>query len=453
MLLFSIFTRYQVAPGTWQICELESRELLSLCLKKLKNITKVHLVDATFLYTEPHSKRLKVKVTIQKEVFNGAVLQQVFVVEFVVQNLFCEACHRKEANDFWTAVVQVRQKATHKKTLFYLEQLIMKHQAHSNTVDIKAIHEGIDFYFDRKDDATKFIDFLQSVIPCRYIPSHQLISHDTHSNVSKYKFGFSVDVIPICKDDIMCLPLPLAHYLGNIGQICICLRITNHVYLIDPFTLKIAELDEQHYHRYPFKSFANSRMLTNYTVMEVEPVDQPDIDPAHARNYSDKHELADVWVIKSSELGKHENYVHARTHLGAQLSPGDQVLGFDVANSNINDQNMDKYTTSSKSIWPDVILVKKFFLDRATRRANRKWKLKRMNLEAGSVGTTINNDFADFMDDMEEDPMIRANINIYKDEHKINRTEEDVDPDLPTITLDEMLDENPQVMDTESTNP
>lgn len=83
-------------PGTWQLCTLESRELLSLCIKKLKNINKIHLVDAVFLYTEPHSKRLKVKLTIQKEVFNGAILQQVFVVEYVVQNLFCDACHRKE---------------------------------------------------------------------------------------------------------------------------------------------------------------------------------------------------------------------------------------------------------------------------------------------------------------------------------------------------------------------
>jgi nonsense-mediated mRNA decay protein 3 len=82
-------------PGTWQLCALESRELLSLCMKKLKNIGSVHLVDAVFKYTEPHSKRLKVELTIQKEVFNGAILQQVFVVEYVVQNLFCDACHRK----------------------------------------------------------------------------------------------------------------------------------------------------------------------------------------------------------------------------------------------------------------------------------------------------------------------------------------------------------------------
>lgn len=49
-------------------CALESRELLAICLKKLKGLNKVHLVDAGFVWTEPHSKRVKVKLTVQKEV-------------------------------------------------------------------------------------------------------------------------------------------------------------------------------------------------------------------------------------------------------------------------------------------------------------------------------------------------------------------------------------------------
>ena len=399
----------------------------------------MHLVDAVFVYTEPHSKRLKVKLTIQKEVFNGAILQQIFVVEYVVQNLFCEACHRKEANDYWTAVVQVRQKATHKKTLFYLEQLIIKHQAHTNTVDIKPKHEGIDFYFDKKDDAVKFVDFLQSVIPCRYTPSQQLISHDTHSNTYKYKFTYSVEVVPVCKDDIMCLPNGLAKYLGNIGQLCICLRITNQILLIDPFTLKTAELNEQYYFRNPFRPFATSRQLTNYTVIEVETVDDREHDQHVNRNYSSKHELADLWLIKTSELGKHENYVHTKTHLGAQLNPGDMVLGFDVANSNVNDDNYEAYSTSNKLL-PDVIVVKKFYVDRATRNAKRKWKLRRIKVDTESVGTTVNNDFDDFMNDMEDDQELRGMINIYKNlDYKDDPNFDD--SELPQISVNEMLDE------------
>lgn len=59
--------RFLSPPQTWTIAEPESRELLAICLKKLKGLNKVRLIDAGFIWTEPHSKRIKVKLTIQKE--------------------------------------------------------------------------------------------------------------------------------------------------------------------------------------------------------------------------------------------------------------------------------------------------------------------------------------------------------------------------------------------------
>lgn len=49
-------------------------------------------------------------LSLTLQVMNGAILQQVFVVEFVIQYQMCDDCHRVEAKDFWKAVVQVRQK-------------------------------------------------------------------------------------------------------------------------------------------------------------------------------------------------------------------------------------------------------------------------------------------------------------------------------------------------------
>jgi len=33
------------------------------------------MIDAGFIWTEPHSRRLKVKITVQKEVIGGTLLQ------------------------------------------------------------------------------------------------------------------------------------------------------------------------------------------------------------------------------------------------------------------------------------------------------------------------------------------------------------------------------------------
>ena len=100
-----VFYRYLQPPEQWIKCSLESRELLGLCLAKLKGLNRVRLIDAGFVWTEPHSKRIKVKLTIQAEVIGGAVLQQVFIVDFVINGQFCTDCHRVEAKDFWKANV------------------------------------------------------------------------------------------------------------------------------------------------------------------------------------------------------------------------------------------------------------------------------------------------------------------------------------------------------------
>ena len=51
--------------------------------------------------------RLKVKLTVQKEVMGGAVLQQSFVVEFAIRNKQCEDCAKQYTDGTWSAVVQV----------------------------------------------------------------------------------------------------------------------------------------------------------------------------------------------------------------------------------------------------------------------------------------------------------------------------------------------------------
>ena len=155
---------------------------MALCLKKLKGLAAVKLIDASFLWTEPHSKRLKIKMTIQAEVTGGAILQQTFVVEYTVAYQMCPDCHRVEAKDHWNCLVQVRQKTKQRKTLFFLEQLLIKYNATKDCVGIKPNHEGLDFFFASEGKGKALVEFLQSMIPIKYAHSKKLISHDSNSN-------------------------------------------------------------------------------------------------------------------------------------------------------------------------------------------------------------------------------------------------------------------------------
>ncbi len=64
------------------------------------------------------------------------------------------------------------------------------------------------------------------------------MSHDIHNNTHNYKHSFAVDIVPICKDNVVCLPAKLAQSLGNLGQVLVCIRVTTTVHLIDPNTLQ-----------------------------------------------------------------------------------------------------------------------------------------------------------------------------------------------------------------------
>ena len=161
-------------------------------MKKIVGLNKVKLVDAGFVWTEPHSRRIKVKLTIQKEIDSGAKLQQAFVVEFVVQNQQCDDCQRSYTTHTWNSCVQVRQKVCnrqssrcnwcaclqylrvplaaqvdHKKTFLYLEQVILKYNAHKSVIEIKQEPNGLDFFFRDRSHAVRFCDFLASVIPSK----------------------------------------------------------------------------------------------------------------------------------------------------------------------------------------------------------------------------------------------------------------------------------------------
>lgn len=348
--------RYLQPPSSWVTAPLESRQLLGICLKRVKGLNKLHLIDAGFIWTEPHSKRVKVKITVQKDE-NGAKLQQTTIIEFQIVNQICEDCQRVEAKDYWKCVVQVRQRARHKKTFFYLEQLILKMNAHQKTVSIKQTPDGIDFFYSVQPDARKLVDFLMTVAPCRFDTSKRLISHDVHSNTYNNKYTYSVEIVPICKDDIVCLPHSLARQL-DVGPICICTRITQLIHLMDPQTLKLVEIDVNTYWRSPFNSICTPKQLKEYTIM--------DIDVQENRRHvfgreSNKHELADAWVVRSSELATGGQQIHTKTHLGHLLNIGDLALGFDLVNANVNDSNLDALKPENI---PDVILIKKIYGDR-----------------------------------------------------------------------------------------
>ncbi|KAK4360039.1 hypothetical protein RND71_022268 [Anisodus tanguticus] len=433
---------YLQPPRSWIKAQLESKELLTFCIKRLKNLNKVKLVNAEFIWTEPHSKRIKVRLRVQKEVLNGAVIEQSYVVEYVVQDQMCESCSKVQANpDQWVAAVQLRQHVSHRRTFFYLEQLILKHDAANRAIKIQQSDQGIDFFFGHRSHALKFVDFVSRVVPVRTRNDKQLVSHDHKSNTFNYKYTFSVEISPICREDLICLPPKLASSLGNIGPLVICTKVSNSIALLDPFTLRHCFLDADQYWRASFKPLLSSRQLVEYVVLDV------DVVYAEVNIGGSKYVLADVQVARVSDFGKNDTIFYVRTYLGHLLDSGDYALGYDLYGANSNDFELEKY---KGLVLPEVILIKKSYEEKRQKKRGkpRCWKLKSLNMEVdNSAGKgrdqahKMNSEYEQFLRDLEENPDLRFNISLYRDkEYQRSETTSVADgEDVPSIPLEELL--------------
>lgn len=90
----------------------------------------------------------------------------------------------------------------------------------------------------------------------------------------------------------------------------------------------VAELSSSNFWRSPCNSIFNPKQLVEYIVMDIEPLKVKDQKSFPGQGaVSSRHVVADIWIVKASELGINDNTTHTRTHLGHLLKPGDSVLG------------------------------------------------------------------------------------------------------------------------------
>ncbi|KAJ4470664.1 NMD3 family-domain-containing protein [Lentinula edodes] len=459
--------RFLAPPQAWVLARPESSELLALCLKKLKGLPKVRLTEAHFIWTEPHSKRLRVSLTIQKEVLTSTILEQTFEIEYLVQHGQCPDCAKLAAKNTWKALVQVRQKVPHKRTFLFLEQLILKHGAQKDTISVKEVKDGLDFFYSQRSHAIKMVEFLTGVVPVRSKASEQLLSSDTHSNTANFKYTYSVEIMPICKDDLVCIPPKQARQLGNISPLTVCTRVGSSIQLLDPATLQTCEITSAIYWRNEFNSLATVTDLVEFTVLDVE---------ADGRSRG-KFVLADAQVALAgafrSGAGQDEDSMdyesagytnqiyHTRTHLGGILQPGDTALGYFLTNSNYNS---DDFASLPAERIPDIMLVKKTYPNRRKKNKSRGWKLRSIGKEAGEEGETgsgrgvvgrlggrdqkkVEEDYEHFLRDLEEDPEMRSAVNLYKSTDVNMKTETKRGPKKPQFAMD--VDETPRQIEEE----
>ncbi len=377
----------------------------------------------------------------------------------------------------------------HKRTFLFLEQLILKvryartpriahtcactsypppdhpkthtytlqHGAEEQAVGVKEAPDGLDFFYGNRSHALKMVDFLGSVVAIRSRSDKQLVSADHNNNTFNYKYTFMVEIVPVCKEDLVCLPHKVYSALGGLGPLLLCVRVSNQLTLLDVCTLRAAHVDATAYYRAPYRPLLSSKALTEFIVLDVEPAGAP----------VGRWQLAEAQVVRAADFGRNDTQLFARTHLGAVLKPGDTVLGYDVAGANLVDPELDTYRGLQL---PDVVLVRKSYAARRRARrekgtaAQRAWTLKRLPVAAGEEDAAApGGRYAEerraaeeeaFLEEIEEDPELRARLALYRARHAAAGAQGGggvqrpstlgVDSDgeeIPEVPLEELLDE------------
>jgi nonsense-mediated mRNA decay protein 3 len=178
------------------------------------------------------------------------------------------------------------------------------------------------------------------------------------------------------------------------------------------------------YWEHMFTAICSRERLCEFTVVDIHDVDfDVNTSKAAARN---KFRMVQITLIKSSEYTNpsRREYI-VSTHLGEFLNFNDTVMCYDLGD--MAHADLEQFDNSHKTKLPDVVIVKKSYPRVRRRQQKRIWKLERMDIEMTDANdeprrgkkkaekeSKNDAEYNEFLNDIEEDPELRQNINLFK---------------------------------------
>ena len=402
--------------------ERDSADMMKLCLSRIKSYDKkVKIIDSNFIYTEPHSKIIKIKISIQKEVEKN-ILSQNLIIEFKEKWNLCRDCQKLQTPHTWSSCVQIRQRVPHKKTMLYLEQIILKNKMQKSSLYFEEANDGFDFFFSTRRAGEIFSNWIATVVPSK------ITYHKKYVSLSTSTFTYLVDVANVAKYDLFILDKDSYKKLGGIGPLLICTRLSSRTIFIDPRTFNHLYLDGNTFFKYKFNPFCNSNQLTEFLVLDVyeeidynfgsinnnnntnknekkkknkgkkknkrkkdesdseeekkeennvintnesESVDSMSISTNYEKGVKDKEKKLEedkeyilkckktfIKIIRNNNEKDKGEIIEIKSHLADVIKVGEIYLGYDLKSINLDSEN-SAFLEGNINRLPDVILVRK----------------------------------------------------------------------------------------------
>jgi len=474
--------------------ERDSADMMKLCLSRIKSYDKkVKIIDSNFIYTEPHSKIIKIKISIQKEVEKN-ILSQNLIIEFKEKWNLCRDCQKLQTPHTWSSCVQIRQRVPHKKTMLYLEQIILKNKMQKSSLYFEEANDGFDFFFSTRRAGEIFSNWIATVVPSK------ITYHKKYVSLSTSTFTYLVDVANVAKYDLFILDKDSYKKLGGIGPLLICTRLSSRTIFIDPRTFNHLYLDGNTFFKYKFNPFCNSNQLTEFLVLDVyeeidynfgninnnntnnnknekkkknkgkkknkrkkdesdseeekkeennvintnesESVDSMSISTNYEKGVKDKEKKLEedkeyilkckktfIKIIRNNNEKDKGEIIEIKSHLADVIKVGEIYLGYDLKSINLDSEN-SAFLEGNINRLPDVILVrKKVNIDIKDKKLKRLFEEKNKKENKEEKENMMN-----FLEEIHDDKDLNENIineneKDKKDENKNDEQKEENDID------------------------
>ena len=462
--------------------ERESADMMKLCLSRIKSYDKkIKIIDSNFIYTEPHSKVIKIKITIQKEIEKN-IISQDLIIEFKEKWNLCRDCQKLQTPHTWASCVQIRQRVPHKKTMLYLEQIILKNKMQKSSLYFEEANDGFDFFFSTRRAGEIFSNWIATVVPSKITYTKKYVSLSTST------FTYLVDVANVAKYDLFLLDKESYKKLGGIGPLLICTRLSSRTIFEDPRTFNHLYLDGNTFFKYKFNKFCNSNQLTEFLVLdvyeeidynfgsmnnnknsgkndkkkkkgkkkknrknkdesdseeekeennninEISEEDTISLSTNYEKGVKDKEKKIEeekehilkcrktfIKLIRNNNEKDKGEIIEIKSHLAEVIKPGDIYLGYDLRTINLDSEN-SAYLEANINKLPDVILArKKINVDVKDKKLKRLFegKNKKENKEE-------KNDMMEFLEEINDERDLKDNIiNENLDENNNNEKKND----------------------------
>lgn len=360
-------------------------------MRRSHGVEQLSLLDSMFIWTEPNSMRMRLMLTVKADINEAprtVSIQQRCKVEFIVQWRECPECLKQSRQQTWSALVQLRQKRSDSdggnKGLLILELAIARNaELRKHILQVQTKKSGFDFYFASLDNARHFCQYLSKAAPMRMKTSQSLVSEDRRNNTANIKHTVSLDMVPLCRDDLVVVDKHSAKGVGRLsGRLCLVLKISSTVHLVDASPSRgsdmaacCTDLTSDNYWRGGEKAFRlllSSRRLVRFTVLDVElcvdderqRYDNDDNSESLYKGPSSgmrKYALADIEVAREADFGVNDETFRCVTHLGNLLNVGDVVLGYDLTSIVLSggDEWSIENAFVNSFVMPDVVIVRK----------------------------------------------------------------------------------------------